>query len=269
MFSLRNVVARAVFLATIASFAPHTKADVLFDSFGPNDEFELFVQWGIANDAGPGDDLQIGARFVIESVSVENIVATLPLSRLLDGFIPAELNVRIQAADQDDVFYNGEVDPTRFGPGTILSTVVFDTNVMGPEFGELYEFEFLGLQLEPGEYYLTLSLPDGSDGGEILWHRSIDVLLTQGAAQFLESNDKWALFDEFFGTWAAAMRIDGNSTKLLLGDINCDGAISLLDVAPFVELISSDEFFDKADINQDGSVDLLDIEPFINLLAGN
>ena len=62
--------------------------------------------------------------------------------------------------------------------------------------------------------------------------------------------------------------IEYEPTKFLLGDVNCDGVVNLLDVAPFVELVSMGGFSDKADINQDGVVNLLDVEPFVALLAG-
>ncbi len=55
---------------------------------------------------------------------------------------------------------------------------------------------------------------------------------------------------------------------LILGDINCDGSVDLLDVQPFVDLLASGAFSDKADMNQDGSVDLLDVGPFVAALAG-
>ena len=55
--------------------------------------------------------------------------------------------------------------------------------------------------------------------------------------------------------------------EFVLGDINCDDTVNLLDVAPFVELISINEFDEKADINEDGVVNLLDIGPFIDLLS--
>ena len=55
---------------------------------------------------------------------------------------------------------------------------------------------------------------------------------------------------------------------VLLGDVNCDGAVNLLDVEPFVDLISSGGFSEKADINRDDTVDLLDVEPFVDLLVG-
>ncbi len=55
---------------------------------------------------------------------------------------------------------------------------------------------------------------------------------------------------------------------LFLGDVNLDGVVNLLDVAPFVELLSSGDFQAEADINQDGVVDLLDVQPFVDLLSG-
>ena len=69
---------------------------------------------------------------------------------------------------------------------------------------------------------------------------------------------------------------DGNDIELtvvdnsfLLGDVNLDGTVDLLDIAPFVSLIASSGFQDEADINLDGAVDLLDIGPFVVLLVGN
>ena len=60
-----------------------------------------------------------------------------------------------------------------------------------------------------------------------------------------------------------------DSPSIILGDVNCDGEVNLLDVAPFVDLIIGSGFLDKADINGDGSVDLLDVGPFVDLLLGN
>ena len=53
---------------------------------------------------------------------------------------------------------------------------------------------------------------------------------------------------------------------MLLGDINEDGGVNLLDVQPFVDLITNGQFDEKADTNMDGSVNLLDIGPFIDIL---
>ena len=50
------------------------------------------------------------------------------------------------------------------------------------------------------------------------------------------------------------------------GDVNRDGRINLLDVAPFAALIDTGGFQPEADVNQDGAVDLLDVQPFVKLL---
>ena len=55
---------------------------------------------------------------------------------------------------------------------------------------------------------------------------------------------------------------------ILLGDVNLDGSVDLLDVEPFVDLLTNGEFQNEADINQDGVVDLLDVAPFVGLLTG-
>lgn len=52
------------------------------------------------------------------------------------------------------------------------------------------------------------------------------------------------------------------------GDVNGDGTIDLLDVAPFIDLLVTNGFDCSADINADGTVDLLDVAPFVDLIAG-
>ena len=58
------------------------------------------------------------------------------------------------------------------------------------------------------------------------------------------------------------------SQGFLLGDVNDDGVIDLLDVAPFIDLIINGGFNPAADLNGDGLVDLLDVSPFVDLLIG-
>lgn len=61
------------------------------------------------------------------------------------------------------------------------------------------------------------------------------------------------------------------------GDMNCDGAVNILDINPFVMAISDptgyatmfpDCSIELGDINKDGNTNILDINPFVNLLAG-
>ena len=56
---------------------------------------------------------------------------------------------------------------------------------------------------------------------------------------------------------------------VLLGDINCDGELNLLDVQPFVDLLASGTFNPKGDFDGDGAITLLDVSGFVGALGGN
>jgi hypothetical protein len=65
------------------------------------------------------------------------------------------------------------------------------------------------------------------------------------------------------------------AVSAIVGDVNCDGAVNLGDINPFVEALSDPDGYQQsypgcwpgnADINSDGSVDFGDINPFVDLL---
>ena len=55
----------------------------------------------------------------------------------------------------------------------------------------------------------------------------------------------------------------------LCGDINLDGSVTFLDIAPFIVLLADGLFQAEADCDQNGELNFLDIAPFIAALAGN
>ena len=67
-----------------------------------------------------------------------------------------------------------------------------------------------------------------------------------------------------------AVRIEtiGCAAEILLGDVNLDGVVNLLDVDPFISVLSGAMFQAEADCNQDGVVNLLDVDPFVTILSG-
>jgi len=108
----------------------------------------------------------------------------------------------------------------------------------------------------------------------------VDLVIAGFSFQALHGYDP-TLTNGVFATWSYdnltpepgtySIRLKGasfRSAATLLGDVNCDGLVNLLDVVPFVEAISGGPFNAKADINSDGNVNLLDVAPFIDLLAG-
>ena len=57
-------------------------------------------------------------------------------------------------------------------------------------------------------------------------------------------------------------------TAVLLGDVNLDGAVNFLDIAPFVSILAASGSQAEADIDENGVVNFLDIAPFVALLTG-
>ena len=51
----------------------------------------------------------------------------------------------------------------------------------------------------------------------------------------------------------------------LLGDVNDDGSLNLLDIDPFIEAIGNGGYDATADINRDGNLNLFDVYAFIDL----
>ena len=80
------------------------------------------------------------------------------------------------------------------------------------------------------------------------------------------TDDPNGLSVEFDGADTVVMV--ASSKEVLLGDVNLDGVVDLLDVSPFVDLITDGLFQAEGDVNQDGVVDLLDVAPFVEILTG-
>ena len=126
---------------------------------------------------------------------------------------------------------------------------------------------------------------DGQQLGDVLSANATTIIAQTNDWTLIEDPVNQSTVDEYFddglydnaALWyraltaseIASIHNDGISVNIgLLGDINLDDEINLLDVQPFVELLSSNECLREADINQDGTVDLLDVAPFVSLLAG-
>ena len=57
-------------------------------------------------------------------------------------------------------------------------------------------------------------------------------------------------------------------SSFLLGDVNRDGMVTFLDIAPFIDVLASNGDQAEADIDGNGVVNFFDINPFILLLSG-
>ena len=97
-------------------------------------------------------------------------------------------------------------------------------------------------------------------------HFHIDVPATgRYAIKVRWNGERYDVVDNDQQTYGLAWFGEGLT---LIGDVNRDGVVNLLDVTPFVELVSDSGFQLEADVNQDGIVNLLDVQPFVLLLSG-
>ena len=75
-------------------------------------------------------------------------------------------------------------------------------------------------------------------------------------------------FKDLFMATCESYHMFVNTAEAIIGDVNCDGTVNLLDVDPFIDLLASGGFKFQADTNGDGIVNLLDVSGFITALSG-
>lgn len=102
---------------------------------------------------------------------------------------------------------------------------------------------------------------------------------SNGVTTFL-NNPGGAIFGPIFGdstinanqvdlpTPFTGMAIRIADSDVLKGDVNRDGQITLADISPFVDALSSGTYVAEADIDCNGVVNLQDIPLFVQLLSG-
>ena len=113
-----------------------------------------------------------------------------------------------------------------------------------------------------GDWWTMENGPTGSDGEYDVRGFKGDYLVrvTHDGTEYLQT----AQFNSDSGQVEVVVPATG-----LIGDVNMDGQINLLDVQPFIDLLSSGEYQFEADTNQNGVVNLLDVGLFVELLSGS
>ncbi|MEM9410378.1 MAG: dockerin type I repeat-containing protein [Planctomycetota bacterium] len=140
--------------------------------------------------------------------------------------------------------------------------------------------EGLPITLPPGEYWMSISVRTpfwhpGDPSGSWAWLGSVGSPdQPQRVEMYRSTFDNVGIWEPIGGYFSGgevgdtfAWTLTATDT-VLLGDVNLDGEINLLDVAPFVELLANGGFQNEADLNQDGVLNLLDVASFVDALAG-
>ena len=81
----------------------------------------------------------------------------------------------------------------------------------------------------------------------------------------------WCGCDGFYGDWFCTEDCGGGSCveSGLLGDLNGDGVINVMDIVLAVDAILHAEYDPMGDINGDGQLNIVDIVIFVNLILGS
>ena len=129
-----------------------------------------------------------------------------------------------------------------------------------------------GVPIGPFDWQITdIHMRDAD--GDIMFAKITDVEIPGGAFNEMPTTEI------FFTDWVVSCRTGGFDSQLdgafndyivrvaVIGDVNEDCEINLLDVDPFIEALGSGDYVLRADINQDGALNLLDVDEFINLLS--
>ncbi len=187
----------------------------------------------------------------------------------------------VGSPDASGVFQNVVANPGDVFEASVFCRTNGGNSILGEANFTTIKIEFLDTQgniipgLQPflganGKESVVLEGRDPSVPQNVWVQRHVNAIAPQGANKARVT----LLFVQLENGSGAAFFDDLELVKLMAadfvpGDINQDGNVSLLDVVPFIELLSNNDFQIEADLNGDGLVNLLDVNPFVDLLAGN
>ena len=200
-------------------------------------EFEVTQQGGIQGTGGDDFDLHVITTAWVEGTGVGNIGEDT-----FDGASWASTD--------------GTATWTNLG-GDFNATPLGSVNVVGPD-GTNGEAPIVFQITSPALADYVQDVVDGAvtNNGLLLKTATEAVFGSASRVTTIEGGN------------AAKLIVTVEDDMIMIGDVNMDGAVNLLDIGPFVDLISTNTFQAEADINGDGAVNLLDVGPFVDILAG-
>ena len=130
-----------------------------------------------------------------------------------------------------------------------------------------------------GDPTLDLSLPTSlefcaapGDSGGGWFVQSGGQNYLAGVTSFLLSNPQnggQAMYGDIFGASRVSSYLDWIWDNAVRGgDLNSDGAVNSLDIAPFVQRLTAAAYDIEGDLNRDGLLNSLDISKFVQAIAG-
>ncbi len=172
---------------------------------------------------------------------------TQDIDQIPGSFSFAQWNDQLAGTGRTIVLFSSLVPPGILSVGEISSGQEIDPSTfVGSGAGDGTQFD------GTGSAYVGFRAVDGNVG----WFR---ISFTQ-SGPITYSNGQ-------FGSMGEATFAGGQPA--LIGDVNCDQAIDLLDIEPFVDLLIAGDYQLKADANLDGELNLLDVSVLVQLILNN
>ena len=220
----------------------------------------------------------VSAQTLLEPLSVSSTGSiNNDASLIIDSSIP---NRGESAGSPENVFWNGAATPDRFlliDYGQVVS--ISDVLIAGDN-NDSYRVEYSidGVNFTTAFEFLSAD-GNANFGIDILTTISSFPLSTTDPAtatfvsrDFVDIDARFLRLSSFGGNFntRAIGEFQAFTTVPLspvLGDVNLDGDVNFLDIAPFIAILSSGGSQAQADVDQNGEVNFLDIAPFIGILA--
>ena len=159
-----------------------------------------------------------------------------------------------------------------FGLGTESSNFNFDESwTFEFDFDVVVDqIDFTSLNVAGEELIVTIEgvagtfvFTDGADGDT--FDDPFGMTITAGTDVTIAGGANMFATGARLNTMTVSAASDG--CEFAFGDVNMDGSVNMLDVEPFVGLITDGVFQCEGDVTEDGIVDLLDVAPFVAILT--
>ena len=104
----------------------------------------------------------------------------------------------------------------------------------------------------------------GHNGGDVGSSTEMFISFSDNLGMVLLTNSN--NYDGMIQIESAILGFAEETNFIIIGDINSDGIINILDIVQIVNLVLTSEYNETADLNSDGVVDVLDIVQIVNII---
>ena len=167
---------------------------------------------------------------------------------------------------------NGANDPDRFDRDETLVFDLVNLSITGANDADFLGFDAVRYQETAGSQHQALvGIGTGVLGQQFNNNQNLTFPLAQtlyvsGDANAVSSGINFGVNNVGFDIHVKAEAVP--EPMGMLGDVDLNGVVNFLDIAPFIDLLSSQTFQFEADIDGNMVVNFFDIAPFIAILSG-